>query len=704
MKKSITLVLALALALVNIGTTSAASVKGKKLSFTANWNANIPIPAEETRVYNFKSQWESASCSKSSVDLSVYKSFTVDAEATAGNWYNMPLTDGKGNPHYPGFAGDGNRAEHTVIFAEVDGGVEGPLTGLGVQNCATSGTPSQLIIYNAYLTKHNGETEPVDMGGALWGGGTLTYPNRSVINSGTVDFRGQWGSIQLNNEALNIDCGIKLRLYTNKPIPYGSVQYCVKFAADNSDGWPQLTKVTDTYAECVIDKPLSSLALQWTSTAVGSIDIAAITYERLDGQGAEEEEQEATGFTSFKKLSDTKIKSNTIKSFSTDVLSGTRHNTVFEAANTVKFNVAEGEKKESEIVAVKKLDGTKVCLATVKILDNMLIVEAEKELTEGDYEITFAPNTFVIDENVWNEELSFITAVSDGNNADVKTAKKTVKEEIAILKRLKTKFVYGVNVFQYAPGFENELEKAIEDAEFYADLFAEEEHVYEALENLRMFVGTSHPNLPKADSKYAIKHTATGLYLNIDGDKVTLQKEAYPIQFHLTEEALSPGINMWGSWDQVYYTNHYAYIYATPDRKYLGSEKNNNTFSVTNKKNTEWLIQAYRNNQYYITTPGYKDLGAAEKAKAGDAATIMTPGMKGYTSTWFIEDYIEPATEEANAQNGESAAEATAINGISETAVPTAVFNANGARVNGLQKGLNIVKMADGSVRKVVVK
>ena len=46
----------------------------------------------------------------------------------------------------------------------------------------------------------------------------------------------------------------------------------------------------------------------------------------------------------------------------------------------------------------------------------------------------------------------------------------------------------------------------------------------------------------------------------------------------------------------------------------------------------------------------------------------------------------------------------TAINGVvAGKTAPVAVFNATGARQNGLQKGLNIVRYSDGTVKKVVV-
>lgn len=65
--------------------------------------------------------------------------------------------------------------------------------------------------------------------------------------------------------------------------------------------------------------------------------------------------------------------------------------------------------------------------------------------------------------------------------------------------------------------------------------------------------------------------------------------------------------------------------------------------------------------------------------------------------------YLSAPTSSAKALNFTTAA--TAINAVNALVSGKAeVYGANGARQNGLQKGMNIVKMADGSVQKVLVK
>ncbi|MBQ0022719.1 MAG: hypothetical protein KBT29_05725, partial [Prevotellaceae bacterium] len=50
------------------------------------------------------------------------------------------------------------------------------------------------------------------------------------------------------------------------------------------------------------------------------------------------------------------------------------------------------------------------------------------------------------------------------------------------------------------------------------------------------------------------------------------------------------------------------------------------------------------------------------------------------------------------------AAVVTAISNTTVSATASAIYNASGAKVSKLQKGMNIVKMSDGSVKKMLVK
>lgn len=89
----------------------------------------------------------------------------------------------------------------------------------------------------------------------------------------------------------------------------------------------------------------------------------------------------------------------------------------------------------------------------------------------------------------------------------------------------------------------------------------------------------------------------------------------------------------------------------------------------------------------------------------------LTIGIKcTQTHDWVIWDNFElfavSDTEMAilKARSEAAAEEATAINSVSETIAPAAIYSVNGAQLNSLQKGINIVKMSDGSFKKILVK
>ena len=144
---------------------------------------------------------------------------------------------------------------------------------------------------------------------------------------------------------------------------------------------------------------------------------------------------------------------------------------------------------------------------------------------------------------------------------------------------------------------------------------------------------------------------------------------------------------------------------------------------------------------YTISVPIYNVGGASDVAKnligfiANDGTEYLATSKSYPVGSWYVEqitftlnadtegvisvgytaanagsgamphlflDYVDIAN--GNPQNGDSNAEATAINSVSETAVPAAIYSANGAQLNSLKKGLNIVKMSDGQVKKIFVK
>jgi len=413
-----------------------------------------------------------------------------------------------------------------------------------------------------------------------------------------------------------------------------------------------------------------------------------------------------------------------------------------EGSSNIELNP---DKEFGKVAKITDMDGNKVALTPITLIGNKVSFSSEEGITRGDYIITFAKNTFVVNGKLYDKTVSCYLAVGK-KDAAAEEAAGIAYDEIGSFEEMKESFCYGVNVFQYAPGLKDKIAAAIEQAKTYNDFFVEEEDIYNmVIGNLRDYMKSIRPNLPKAESKYAIKHQWTGLYLNIDGDKVTLQKDPYPVQFHLTEASEGPWDSKYSYYDQIDWTQHLCYIYSTQERKYLGYEDEDREeeidgetytyreLATTNKKNTEWLIEAYDWNDWYLSVPVpnnkkdyWMDLGTLGKYDfsedgeevdyEGIPVSLLKSGYYGHYddldniwseyghTLWFIEDYIEPETTEPSTGNSESSEEATAINSTSATVAPAAIFNANGARVNAMQKGVNIVKMTDGTVRKVIVK
>lgn len=85
-----------------------------------------------------------------------------------------------------------------------------------------------------------------------------------------------------------------------------------------------------------------------------------------------------------------------------------------------------------------------------------------------------------------------------------------------------------------------------------------------------------------------------------------------------------------------------------------------------------------------------------------DYAFINKTEEDVFTGLWFSADNFKLTMVKAGDNAGWNPA--TAVESVKSEAAASAVYSISGARVNGLQKGLNIVKMTDGTVKKVLVK
>jgi len=275
--KKFTLFLA-TLALSLVSTSSFAQdeeIKGTQLTISAGGGCTIPLPDDAVRVCKFSGQWNSVSIVPNNFDSEVYKDLTVEFKEPLSFHYNTPYKDAAGTQQWGG-AAQGSTS-FTLDFSTI-----GSITDLFIQN--TVAEASSFAVKKAVATKLDGTTEKLGLS-AGWGA-TIDVEN-CVLKDGVISLTSQWGGV--NVDATNIlnltDKNLVLRLYANEPIP-STLQWCVKFADDDSNAWPQLgiSENNNKYAECTIDRPLSSIFLQWTSTEAGVLDLKAITYEIVDKQ------------------------------------------------------------------------------------------------------------------------------------------------------------------------------------------------------------------------------------------------------------------------------------------------------------------------------------------------------------------------------------------------------------------------------------
>ncbi|MCQ2213317.1 MAG: hypothetical protein MJZ36_06745 [Bacteroidaceae bacterium] len=91
--------------------------------------------------------------------------------------------------------------------------------------------------------------------------------------------------------------------------------------------------------------------------------------------------------------------------------------------------------------------------------------------------------------------------------------------------------------------------------------------------------------------------------------------------------------------------------------------------------------------------------------KEGEDLLIGAKSIGELSARWVMVDNYTLTYYGASSSKPESPADNTAIDVVESTsAAPVVIYSVSGARVANVQKGLNIIKMSDGSVKKVLVK
>ena len=256
----------------------------------------------------------------------------------------------------------------------------------------------------------------------------------------------------------------------------------------------------------------------------------------------------------------------------------------------------------------------------------------------------------------------------------------------------------GNRVFQFLPKELENLQAAIDNAQFYYETLVKEEKIYETIASLRSALRSFKSIMPGVNAEFAIQNMETGLYLNLSNG-VELAETPTPIQFHnvgLIFENL-PQISI-----DIFHT---GYLYNTPNREYMGITADND-LTLTNQRLTEWYIITLTENRYIIANVDENEENGSVLSVTDDNEVVLTDFTATRTPSywtiyWF--DDVEDIAKNPSADDS-SSDPATSINNVSETEAPVSIYNANGTQLKSIKKGLNIIKMSDGQVKKIFIK
>ena len=188
----------------------------------------------------------------------------------------------------------------------------------------------------------------------------------------------------------------------------------------------------------------------------------------------------------------------------------------------------------------------------------------------------------------------------------------------------------GVGLMLYLPSVVEKCQKDLAAAEKLGDDYSIYNDYKEGTDLIRSIMMECRPQLPNSNQRYTIKQKASGLYMKVADDKVTLEGVPTPVAFHHVEGAME---------ESKYY------MYSTPDRKYVYNADEKGTLVGQNTKLPlgQWYIKHNHETQAYNLVSVYGALGS-EKADAG-TAICGAMAENAYNSQWIIEEFEEDGEE-----------------------------------------------------------
>ena len=275
----------------------------------------------------------------------------------------------------------------------------------------------------------------------------------------------------------------------------------------------------------------------------------------------------------------------------------------------------------------------------------------------------------------------------------------------------------GVNPFQYTPvtcaKFIEAIEEAIENAEKVKQGIQEEESLKKIHDKLFAAFCAFRPNLPKVNDELYImlKDGDKAYYLNLSGEKPALSEEATSVQFHAVKTYDENEVP-----EPYAYKTYSWYIYDTPTRRYMGFDDPNehNCLTLVTNQLYDFCVYATHYNNWYIVSSDLQDYLVGNV----NDLTVHTDTWAEFEEThvddeefdpcweWFI-TWGDPDDEDPQIidYDGSNADTATVITSVEAAQLEGASFySLSGAQLQSAKTGVNIVKFADGSVKKVFVK
>ena len=389
--------------------------------------------------------------------------------------------------------------------------------------------------------------------------------------------------------------------------------------------------------------------------------------------------------------------------------------------------------------------------ATVRFTDDVEVVDASKIYILTDNGDKYYPNSVTADGNVLTFDIAHIMPVpapgvalnfgdydvvipAEALNIEGFYNPQTIKFELTVgqygdqerVLLLNDVHEYldmafeaprGVNPFQYTPvtcaKFIEAIEEAVENAAKVQQGLQEEESLKKIHDKLDAAFRAFRPNLPKVNDEIYIKlkDGDKEYYLNLSGEKPALSEEATSVQFHAVKTYDENEVS-----EAFAYKTYSWYIYDTPTRRYMGfdnPEERNCLTLVTNQLYDFCVYPAHYNN-WYIVSSNLQDYLVGNV----NDLTVHTDTWAEYEEihvddeefdpcwewfiTWGDPDDVDPQVIDYDGSNADTA---TVITSVEASLLEGASFySLSGAQLQNANKGVNIVKFADGTVKKVYVK